>query len=123
MNDTDAKQLVLDIINQAQEGKSIKFRYISSWSEFILYLRQAQSTKLIIKALKVSAKNLFKDYCKDVIAGISDVNKLLAYTKMLDIIEFYKKDLDTLKQMMDEYDKYLGEGHFWYSFLGGEREF
>lgn len=121
MNDLDTKQFVFNIINQAQEGKFIKFQYIGSWKEFIYYLRQKQSTKLIIKALKISAKKLFTDYCRNVIAGISDVNKLLAYTKMLDIIDFYKKDLDTLNQMLDDYDTYLGDGHFLYSLFGGER--
>jgi hypothetical protein len=72
--------------------------------------------------LEISAKSLFKEYCKDVIAGISDVNKLLAHSQILDIIAFYKNELNTLRQMIDDYDEYLGDGHFWYSFLGGQRD-
>jgi hypothetical protein len=121
MTDTDAKQLILDIITQAKENRAIDFHYIKSWHEFRYYSKLNRSTKLIVKTLRDSANNLFKDYCKDVISGISDVNKLLAYSQLQDIILFYKRDLDTLKQMLDEYDEYLGQ-YFWESFFGGERE-
>ena len=122
MNNTDTRYILLEIINQAQEGNSIKFQYIKSWREFKFRWRQARSTKIVIKTLKASAKNLFNEYCKDVIAGISDVTKLLAYVELQDIIAFYEEDLSTLQKMLDEYDGYLGKGNFWYSFLGGERE-
>lgn len=122
MTDTDAKQVILEILNKAQEGRALSFRQIVYWTDYIEYLKLTRSTKLIIKTLEISAKNLFKEYCKDVIAGISDVNKLLAYSQILDIIAFYKNELNTLRQMIDDYDGYLGEGHFWYSFLGGQRD-
>ena len=121
MTDADARQLTKDIINQALEGKFIEFRYIRAWREFRYYNQTAVSTKLVIKTLKTSAKNLFKSYCRDVIAGISDVHKLIAYTQLLDIIAFYQKDLDTLKRMLDDYKDYLSQGNFWYSFWGGYR--
>ena len=124
MTDIDAKELLLEILNKAQEGKSVQFRLITSWDEFIYHWRLSRSTKLIIKTLKTSASNLFKEYCQDVIVGISDINKLLAYSQLCDIIAFYERELDTFKRMLDEYDNYLGTWHtFWYAFLGGEREF
>ena len=122
MNDNEAKQLLSDILNQAQEGQNIEFRFITSWQEFIYCMKLRRSTKLVIKTLTASANNLFKDYCKDITSGATDVNKLLAHEQLLEVITFYNKDLAVLKQMADEYDKYLGQGHFWYSFLGGERE-
>ena len=123
MTDIDAKELLLEILSRAQEGKFIQFRLITSWDEFIYHWQLYRSTKLIIKTLKTSASNLFKEYCQDVIVGISDVNKILAYSQLCDIIAFYERELDTLKSMLDEYDKYLGTWHtFWYAFLGGERE-
>lgn len=122
MTDTETKELLLAILAKAQEGKSRQFQFITSWYDFRYYARLAKSNKIIIKALKTSANNLFKEYCKDVIAGVSDVDKLLAYVQLRDLTGFYEKDLNTLKQMLDEYDEYLGQGHFWYSFLGGERD-
>jgi hypothetical protein len=122
MTDQDKTLLIQDIINKAVEGKALPFRPILYWGEFKYYCKCVASTKIIIKVLKQSANNLFKEYCKDVIAGISDINKLLAYSQFLDIISFYKNELKTIKQMIDDYDEYLGDGHFWYSFLGGQRD-
>ena len=120
MQTTD-EQLLLNILNQAQEGKSIEFHFITSWEEFKFYRQSIISTKLIIKALRTGAKHLFKTYCKEVSTGSADLTKLLAYSQLQDVIAFYEKDLDTLKRMIDDYDEYLGQGHFWHSFLGGER--
>ena len=122
MTDQETTQLILNIINKAQEGKAQPFRTILYWSEFKYYRKWVRSTKLIIETLRISASNLFKEYCADVIAGISDVTKLLAYTQLLDIIDFYRNDLATVQSMLTEYEDYLGEGNFWYSFFGGRRE-
>lgn len=122
MTDDEAKQLILDIINKPQEEKSLEFRQIIYWNEFRYYSRLYRSTSLVIKTLKVSANKLFKEYCKDIVAGTASVNKLLAYSQLLDIIAFYEADLSTIERMLEDYDEYLGQGHFWYSFLGGQRD-
>ena len=122
MNDNEAKQLLSDILIQAQEGQNIGFRFITSWQEFVYCWKLRRSTKLVIKTLTAAANNLFKDYCKDISSGTTDINKLLAHEQLLEVVTFYNKDMSVLKDMLDEYDKYLGQGHFWYSFLGGERE-
>jgi hypothetical protein len=122
MQDIEAQEILLQILRQAEEGKSIEFRLIASWAEFKKYWRDYRSTKLIIRVLKESADGLFKHYCKEVATGPADFTELLAYSELLDVKAFYERDRDTLKKMLDEYDDYLGKGHFWYSFLGGERE-
>lgn len=122
MTESESKQLLLDIINKAQSGEHLPFRPIVCWEEFRFTSRQVKSTKLVIRTLKASAKNLYKEYCRDVIAGISEISKLLAYSELCDIIAFYEEDLKTLQLMLDEYDKYLGDwGNFWHAFLGGRR--
>ena len=122
MQDTEAQQLLLEILEQAEQKKFVEFRLITSWSEFMFYRRSRTSTKLVILALKQAAKEIFKTYLKQVKSGISDVNNLLAHAQLQDVIAFYEKDLETLQKMLDEYDNWLGQGHFFYSILGGERE-
>lgn len=123
MTDTETKQMTLAIIEQAQEGQLLKFHYIRSWDEFQEYTRLNRATKAVIKLLSRSANNLFKEYCKDVIAGISDVTKLAAYSQIREYIDYYIKEAETQQKMLDEYDNYLGDwGNFWHSFLGGERD-
>lgn len=122
MTDQETTLLIQDIINKAQEGRAFPFRTIRYWSEFRYFSRYAKSTKLIIQVLRSSANGLFKDYCKDVIAGISNITKLLAYEQMLDIIDFYKEDLKTFQAMLDDYDQYLGNfGNFIFALFGEER--
>ena len=121
MQTTDVQELLLNILEQAQEGKLTEFKFITTWNEFISYWKISKSTKLVIRALRSGAKKLFKDYCSDVASGSADVNKLLTFSQLQDTIAFYENDLSTIKRMLDEYDDYLGKGNFWHSFLGGER--
>jgi hypothetical protein len=122
MQDNDAQQLLTEIINYAEQAKQSEFQFITSWQEFMFYRKKHKSTKLVIKVMQKCATNLLNTYCKDIASGYADVTQLLAYTQFLDIIAFYKNELDTLKLMLDEYDEYLGHGNFWKSFLGGERD-
>lgn len=122
MQKTEAQQLLLKIIEYAQQNRAIEFHLITSWNDFKICRRNARATKLIIRALKASADSLFNTYLDTVKAGTQNINRLLAYSKLQSVLAFYEKDLTILQQMLDEYDTYLGQGHFWYSFLGGERE-
>jgi hypothetical protein len=121
MQTEEAQELLLEILNHAEEGKFTEFQFITSWREFRRYQRDLKSTKIILKALKAGSKYLFKTYCKEVRKGSADADTLLAYSQMQDVIAFYEKDLAIIQRMLDEYDAYLGKGHFWFSFLGGER--
>lgn len=123
MTDQETTILIQEIINKALEGTAQPFTPILYWGEFRYYSKWVRSTKLIIKTLRKSANNLFKEYCKDVIAGTSDITKLLAYQQLLDIKDFYEKDLKTIQSMLEDYDEYLGDfGNFINALLGGKRE-
>lgn len=122
MNKQEATSIIQDIITKAQEGEAHPFITITYWDEFKFYQRYAKSTAVIIKVLKTSTNNLFKSYCQDVIAGISDITKLLAYMQLIDIIAFYENELKTLQAMLNDYDDYLGNfGNFVRAIFGGER--
>ena len=123
MTDQETTQIIQELINKAVENQAQPFRTILYWSEFKYYRWQARSTKVVIKILRHSAKNIFKEYCKDVIAGISDMTKLMAYLQLLDIADFYVNESDTLKAMLDDYDQYLGNfGNFVRALCGERRE-
>lgn len=123
MIDQETTLIIQEVIDKALAGQAQPFKPIVCWGEFIYYHRGTISTKLIIKTLKQAAKNLLKEYCKDVIAGISDITKLLAYEQLLDILDFYKNELDTLNRMLADYDEYLGNWlNFFDALLGGRRE-
>jgi hypothetical protein len=123
MTDQETTLLIQDIISNALEGNAFTFKPIVYWSEFIFYHKCVISTKIVIKTLKRATKKLFKEYCRDVITGISDITKLLAYQQLLSVTDFYKNDLITIQLMLDEYDEYLGNfGNFIRALLGEQRE-
>ena len=121
MQQTEAQQLLFDIIEYAKNPNT-GFTFITTWNEFRFYQQNRRATKLIIRTLKAAAKNLFKTYCRAIAAGSADVNKLLAFKQLEDVIAFYERELDTVERMLNEYDDYLGKGNFWYSVFGGERD-
>jgi len=122
MQTTEAQQLLSEIFERAEKEQITEFQLITSWDAFIGCWKFHKATKLIINALKDSSATLFKEYCSEVATGSAVVEKLLAYNRLQNVIEFYERDLAVLRSMLDEYDEYLGNGHFWYSFLGGERD-
>lgn len=123
MTEQDFTLIIQDIITRAQEGRAFPFRAIRYWGEFKYFQKYARSTKIIIRVLRTSANNLFKDYCRGVITGISDITQLLAYEQLLDIIDFYEEELKTIQAMVDDYDEYLGNfGNFVGALLGERRE-
>lgn len=122
MDNTEAQQLLIEIIEQAQNQKFTEFRLITTWADFRYWRKNTLATKLIIRMLEDASRNIFKDYCRTVESGTQDIQQLLAYTEIREITGFYNKELETMQKMIDEYDEWLGQGHFWYSFLGGERD-
>jgi hypothetical protein len=121
MQQTEAQELLLHIIEQADRPNT-PFTFITTWNEFRFYWQNRRATKLIIRSLESATASLFKDYCRDVADGSADVNKLLAVKQLEEVIVYYEKELETLERMLEDYDEYLGQGNFWYSILGGERD-
>lgn len=116
------EQIVAEIIERAERGQFTEFRFIKSFDEFLYLREEARITKLNIENLTDAADKLFKQYCKEVIEGTANVGNLLAYTEVMDIVDFYKIEVTTFERMLDEYKEYLCQGNFIRAFLGEERD-
>lgn len=121
MDDNFAHQLTLEILNQAQERRFTQFRLLRNWQEYQMARQSVVTTELVIKVLRQSADKLFKQYCKAVITGISDINQLMAYSQLHEVMSFYKVELATFTDMVNEYAEYLRHGNFLYAYTGGDR--
>ena len=121
MNNDEAQYVLEEILAKAEAGQSTEFRFIISWSDFKSCFMIYKANKLIIRMLTRASKRLFKTYCKDVTSGISDITKLLAYSQLDDVIDYYKKEVKTIEDMIYEYEDYLAHGNLFYALLGGER--
>ena len=124
MQDLDAQEIIAELIQQAEENKNTEFHLITTWDEYLYYLGQERSLKVVLKVLRQCANSIFKTYCKEIPLGTADFNLLLAYNKFKDIEVYYAKELKTIKEMNAEYDNHLGN---WSNFFkevifGYERE-
>ena len=124
MQEQEAREIINELIQQAEDKDYIEFKLITTWNEYWYYLQQERALKVVIKVLKACIKATFDSYCKEVPLGGADFNKLLACRHLEDVITFYEQDLQTVKKMNAEYDNHLGNwGNFVKEFiLGYERE-
>ena len=118
MQEIDAQEIITQIILQAQSKEHLEFQKIQTWSEYFYYLGQKRSLRAVIRILKVCAKCTFKSHLDDILAGHSNVNKLLAYNQFEDIISYYKQEHKTVTYMINEFENYLILGGFIFSLLG-----
>jgi hypothetical protein len=122
MQDIDTQELILKIIEQAQEGIQKEFHLITTWPEYRFYQDQEASFDAVIKVLRNCANSVFKEYLKAVAVGEAPFVKLLAYKQFQDIITYYKHEQHTIQEMLIEYHDYLAAGNFFRAFLGEVRE-
>lgn len=71
---------------------------------------------LLVKSLRESADKVFKRHCKAVTAGNSDVLTMIAYCTVKNVLRFYEEELNTITEMIDEYECYLARGN-WLDFV------
>lgn len=118
---TDLQEIWLRIIDCAKPSHLTKFRFIKEWSEYKFYKSKRKYYKWLLKRLQKVTKILFKDYCSKIKRGNSNIIKLLACTKLAQTISFYKQELNTITEMIFEYEAYLFEGNLLTAFLGEPR--
>ena len=113
------KELTLELICNAESGNHRQFQYISSWQEYSRTKKIRRGHMLLVASIRKSADKLFKSHCKSIIENNSDACKLIAYCTTLKILKFYEEELQTLTDMIIEYECYLANGN-WADFLFGD---
>ena len=119
--DIDIKELLVNLIDQAETSKNIEFRYIRAWNEYREVCKAYKYKKAVTKLLLASADTIFKKYCKEVSKQHGQFNKLLGYRSLASAAEFYSKDTKVIADMIDEYETYLLAGNFLDFILGTQR--
>lgn len=95
------------------------FEYIKNTTEFGIIKKTVSGLLKIITLYERIIKNLYKTYCAQVIQGTQDFNMLYALRQYQECKAFYESELAIAKDMLEEYDAYLGKGHFLDQFLFG----
>lgn len=109
----EQEQLFKELVAKALESRDhANFEYIKNISEFFAVRKCYKALKKIVKVFESIAESLYKNYCLQVIDGEQDFNLLFVYTQYKLCIQFYAQELRTAEDMLDEYDTYVGKGHF-----------
>ena len=115
------QEMILKVIEHAETAKLSEFQLITTWAEYRKFKDKCKAFKLLVNGLRKSSNRLFKRHCRSVIAGISDVTTLLAYQRLYMAMEFYKKEVEILTDMIDEYETYLFSGSLFWAYIGFRR--
>ena len=110
------QNIIAELASFTDAGEHTKFQLLQSWQEYAFTRKVRYSLKVLIKSLSTSANKLFKNYCASVVNQDSDVNRLLAYTYTIKILNFYNEELVIVENMLDEYEQYLAAGN-WLDFI------
>lgn len=103
------KELMLTLMANAEAAKYSKFRLLRNWSEYSDVKKLRRAYRLLVASIEESASNVFNKYCKEISAGNSKVINLVAYCELIKVLCFYEKELQTITDMINEYEAYLFE--------------
>ena len=121
MQESEAIEIINQLIMQAQEGEHTEVHLISTLSEYFFYLGQAKSLRVVLRVLRNSSNFVFKAYCRGIVIGTSNIDELLAYQQLRGIIPYYEQELEIVNDMIVEYEDYLFFGNLIPALFGASR--
>ena len=105
------KDLISELVYNAESGKHRQFQYLRNYLEYRGARQIRRAYMLLVSSIKQSLTRQFDNYCANVKSGNTDVIKLLAYTTTKKVLSFYEEELDTINNMIIEYECYLASGN------------
>ena len=116
----DTRELIIALIDRAKSGEHTKFEQLRFFDDYAGARVIYSATRKVVATLEHSADKLFKNYCKAVKQQQADINQLLAYKQLRLAISFYREEACIVKDILTDYETYLGEGNFIKAFIFGE---
>ena len=81
-----------------------------------------KALKKVIKSFSTPRNNLYTAYIKDIEEGINDLNVILAFSELEQVIKFYDDEIGIISDMVDEYVSYVHSGHILDTIIGNYRK-
>jgi hypothetical protein len=117
---TESQELFLQLIEHALNDKHTEFEKLLYFDSYLGARITYRATKKVIDILDESADDLFNKYCKAIRKQQADVNMLIAYKQIQQAILYYKEEQKIIKDMLEDYEDWLREGHFFKAAFCGE---
>ena len=105
------KKIFGELVKKALKGKQSDFEFIRTYEMCKVAKYYKISTKRVSKAFKTLYKKLMKTYAKDILAGEQKLEMLMSMKQFEICYNYYKKEYELAKDMLQEYRSYLFSGH------------
>ena len=112
------EDLISELIYNAESDNHRQFQYLRNYVEYRRAKQIKRTHVILVSSIRQSLTRQFKRYCESITAGETDVIKLLAYCTTNKVLSFYEKELNTINDMLIEYECYLANGN-WLDFIFG----
>ena len=107
----DPKKVFGELVKKALKGKQSDFEFIRTYEMCKVARHYKISTKRVSKAFKTLYKKLMKTYAKDILAGEQKLEMLMSMKQFEICYNYYRKEYEIAKDMLQEYRSYLFSGH------------
>ena len=107
----DPKKIFGELVKKALKGNQSDFEFIRTYEMCKVASYDNISTKRVSKAFKTLYKKLMKTYAKDILTGEQKLEMLMSMKRFEICYNYYKKEYEIAKDMLQEYHSYLFSGH------------
>ena len=107
----DPKKVFEELVKKALKGKQSDFEFIRTYEMCKVARYYKISVKKVSKVFKTLYKKLMKTYAKDIMADEQKLEMLMSMKQFEICYDYYKKEYELAKDMLDEYYAYLTSGH------------
>lgn len=115
----EQEELFKALTEKALHNEHNKFEFIKTITEVRIMIATKHGLYKILNLYNLIIKNLYKEYCKQVLLGTADFNLLYALRQYKECKVFYETELKTVQDMLGEYEAYISRGHFLDQWLFG----
>ena len=107
----DPKEIFGELVKKALRGKHSDFEFIRTYEMCKVARYYKISVKKVSKVFKTLYKKLMKTYAKDIMTDEQKLEMLMSMKQFEIGYDYYKKEYELAKDMLDEYYAYLTSGH------------
>ena len=107
----DPKKVFEELVKKALKGKQSDFEFIRTYEMCKVARYYKISVKRVYKTFKTLYKKLMKTYAEDIMADEQKLEMLMSMKQFEICYDYYKKEYELAKDMLDEYYAYLTSGH------------
>ena len=105
------KEIFGELVKKALKGKQSDFEFIRTYEMCKTARLYKSSVKRVFKAFKTLYKKLMKTYAKDIMTDEQKPEMLMSMKQFEICYNYYRKEYEIAKDMLQEYRSYLFSGH------------